>query len=212
MDRMATMGRLSLKEVAIERIKTAIFEGEFQPGERLNDAQLQTWLGISRSPLREALSELTRIGLIETAPQRFTRVATADATHIDDHIQLLGTLLGGIVRVTVPSLTDNPPKAQLLASIDSVIDTAKNQNTLDFVRTSKDLMNQLVALCPNVVLVTFVNDILDATTYLLGISNAVDHINWEISIVQYQKFRRCVEANDAIGAEQAIEDLYRLPH
>lgn len=209
-ERFAAVGRLSLKEVAIERIKTAIFEGEFQPGERLNDAQLQTWLGISRSPLREALSELTRVGLIETSPQRYTRVAMGDPVRVDEQVQFLGTLVGGIVRVTVPALDQSSAKAQLLASIDGVIAAVTVQDNPAFWRASKDMLNTLLALCPNGVLVTFANDILDSTMYLLEISGAADRLARESSATNYQNFRRCVDSADALGAEQVIEDIYGL--
>lgn len=210
MERFTTVGRLSLKEVAIERIKTAIFEGEFQPGERLNDAQLQTWLGISRSPLREALSELTRVGLIETAPQRYTRVTTGDPARVDEHIQFLGTLVGGIVRVTVPALDQNPAKAQLLASIDGVLAAVTGQDSPAFWRSNKDLVNTLLALCPNEVLVTFAHDILDATMYQIEIAGAADRLAEESSAEKYQQFRHCVDTADALGAEQIIEEIYGL--
>ncbi|WP_324170120.1 GntR family transcriptional regulator [Microbacterium oxydans] len=59
---------MSLREVAVDRIRATIFDGTLVPGERLSDEELQRWLGMSRTPVREALSGLTRIGLVETAP------------------------------------------------------------------------------------------------------------------------------------------------
>ena len=98
--------RRSLREVAVERIRTAIFDGTLEPGEHLNDGELQSWLGISRTPIREALNDLARVGLIEMAAQRYTRVALPDPAQRTEVMQTLGAMLGGVVRVTVPGLSD----------------------------------------------------------------------------------------------------------
>ena len=50
-------------------------DGTLAPGERLRDQELCEWLGLSRTPVREALSRLEQDGLVETAPQRYTQVA-----------------------------------------------------------------------------------------------------------------------------------------
>lgn len=54
----------------------AIQDGTLEPGERLNDDQLTAWLGVSRTPVREAIARLASEGLIEMAANRYTRVAS----------------------------------------------------------------------------------------------------------------------------------------
>ena len=209
-DRSFGSGRLQLKEMAVARIKHAILTGEFQPGERLNDAKLQTWLGISRTPLREALGELTRVGLIETEPQRYTRVATPNSAHIDDHIQVLGTLLGGIVRITVPSL-DDAGRDKAVALVEDVISASTDRSTSALFEAGTALTRFLVEGCPNPVIANFARDIIDATTFLLKISNVADQIDWDRAVALHKRLQSCVSERDAIGAELAIEEFYRLP-
>lgn len=60
---------------AFDDILEAIHEGRLQPGEHINDTKLAATLGVSRTPVREALQRLREIGVIEAAPNRFTRVA-----------------------------------------------------------------------------------------------------------------------------------------
>lgn len=60
---------------AFDEILEAIHEGRLQPGEHINDTKLAATLGVSRTPVREALQRLREIGVIEAAPNRFTRVA-----------------------------------------------------------------------------------------------------------------------------------------
>src|SRR3954471_15602780 len=67
-----------LRERAYLALRDAIVDGTLAPGERLRDVELTRWLGLSRTPVREALARLELDGLVETAPQRFTRVTPLD--------------------------------------------------------------------------------------------------------------------------------------
>lgn len=69
------ISRTLLREQVLVTISTAILDGTLLPGERLRDDELTAWLGTSRAPIREALDQLADIGLVEMAPNRFTKVA-----------------------------------------------------------------------------------------------------------------------------------------
>ena len=73
-----------LQDRAYAAIRDAIVDGTLAPGERLRDQELCAWLGLSRTPVREALARLEQDGLVETAPQRFTRVALLDRRAASD--------------------------------------------------------------------------------------------------------------------------------
>jgi DNA-binding GntR family transcriptional regulator len=53
-------------------------DGTLAPGERLNDGDLAMWLGVSRTPVREALTRLEEAGLVQTRPGRYTMVSPLD--------------------------------------------------------------------------------------------------------------------------------------
>jgi DNA-binding GntR family transcriptional regulator len=63
-----------LTELACERIREAIVGGEFKLGEQMSEAQLAQRLGVSKTPVREALLRLKGDGLVEIHPQRGTFV------------------------------------------------------------------------------------------------------------------------------------------
>jgi DNA-binding GntR family transcriptional regulator len=67
--------RLLIRDRVLDKIRTTILDGTLEPGERLHDDDLINWLGVSRTPLREALSSRANEGLVEMAPNRYTRVA-----------------------------------------------------------------------------------------------------------------------------------------
>ena len=62
------------------RLGEAILDGRLAPGERLRDHELAERLGVSRTPVREALQRLERIGLVEVSPNRYTRVIARRTT------------------------------------------------------------------------------------------------------------------------------------
>src|SRR3954465_2516644 len=81
-----------LRDKAYVAIRDAIVDGTLQPEERLRDQELQAWLGLSRTPVREALSRLEQDGLVESAPQRYTRVAPLDRRAARDAFPVVAAL------------------------------------------------------------------------------------------------------------------------
>ncbi|KQQ27800.1 hypothetical protein ASF54_03310 [Frondihabitans sp. Leaf304] len=70
----------------------AIMDGTLEPGERLNDDELTKWLGVSRTPVREAIARLADWGLVDMEPNRYTRIAEADEKVYAEADQYLGGL------------------------------------------------------------------------------------------------------------------------
>ncbi len=71
--------RAPLREDVYRRLRDAIIDGTFAPGEQLKDGELATWLGVSRTPVREALLRLAQSGLVLSRPGRSTIVSSLDA-------------------------------------------------------------------------------------------------------------------------------------
>jgi DNA-binding GntR family transcriptional regulator len=67
---------LELWQVVCEQIRELIIAGEFAPGERLVESALADRFAVSRGPVRTALMELERVGLVTSIPRRGVQVAT----------------------------------------------------------------------------------------------------------------------------------------
>ncbi len=100
----APVERQLLRDVVYNRIYDSIIDGTLEPGETLLDEKLTAWLGVSRTPIREALMKLADIGLVEMAPNRYTRVAPIDLRAIDEAIYATGLLHEYAARTAVPLL------------------------------------------------------------------------------------------------------------
>jgi len=88
----STPVRMSAKERALSQIQRWIIDGTLQPGEKLVDAELAEALGVSRTPVREALQLLEVQGLVEMHPGRDTRVKTIEKEDIQKLYATLAAL------------------------------------------------------------------------------------------------------------------------
>jgi DNA-binding GntR family transcriptional regulator len=69
---------LTLREAVAEHLRIAIVAGELAPGMLLKEIELAARIGVSATPVREALAELSAEGLVEVEPNRLKRVAPID--------------------------------------------------------------------------------------------------------------------------------------
>ena len=84
--------------VATELIRAAITDGRLEPGQRLKEEELARELGISRTPVREALLVLQAEGLVQSAPNRGATVRQYETEDLDDMYQLRALLEGYAAR------------------------------------------------------------------------------------------------------------------
>jgi DNA-binding GntR family transcriptional regulator len=103
-DKLITDGGQSVA-VAYAHLRRAILRGEISPGGELSQVRLARELGISRTPLREALRMLMREGLVEGAPNQSLRVAGFSIADMEELYIERVTLEAVAIRITVPRLT-----------------------------------------------------------------------------------------------------------
>ncbi|WP_254125754.1 GntR family transcriptional regulator [Amycolatopsis sp. CA-230715] len=104
MSSLQPVPRTLLRDEAYERIRAAIVRGELPPGEPLRDGALAAELGLSRAPVRQALTRLVAEGLAESKPQSYTRVAPAVSDDVRDALHLVRALHEFAVRTALPRL------------------------------------------------------------------------------------------------------------
>ena len=102
----AASPRRLIRDEVFVRLLDAIVDGDLLPGEQLYDAEIERWVGVSRTPVREALNQLATMGLVEILPQRRTRVTPIEPDRLRDLVATVGVLVAGVVRDATPLLTD----------------------------------------------------------------------------------------------------------
>ena len=81
-------GPLSLPEIVYRELRKAILNGVFAPGQMLRQEEVASRLGVSRSPLREALPRLEAEGMVVLQPRRGYAVVTLDPEEIGEAFDL----------------------------------------------------------------------------------------------------------------------------
>lgn len=94
--------RVLLRDRVFARLREAIVDGTLEPGERLNDADLCRWLGVSRTPVREALGRLEQTGLVQVRPGSSTLVSPLDDRAAVEAQAVVATLHELAAREAVP--------------------------------------------------------------------------------------------------------------
>ena len=97
--------RPTLMVQALKQIQAAIKDGRLKPGDRLIETELAKDMGISRFPIREALRQLEKEGLVQSVPFKGTTVARFSQKDIEDLYSLRGALEGLAIRTLIPKIS-----------------------------------------------------------------------------------------------------------
>lgn len=102
---MAKLEHYTLNERVYRQIRQAVITGEIPTRMRLDEQSLATEMGVSRTPIREAIGKLTKEGLVEHRPYQGNFVRTFSARQVNDLYEVRKTLEALAVRLAVPRLT-----------------------------------------------------------------------------------------------------------
>ncbi|WP_417563151.1 GntR family transcriptional regulator [Microbacterium sp.] len=180
----------------------AILDGRLEPGERLRDTELAERLGVSRTPVREALQRLERSGLVEVAANRWTRVSIPDESMLTATHEFVVYTMGNAVRMALARCSD-AVLAELLVGVDEMIAASIADDRPELLRVSMGFF----------VMVTYSTDnrmlqmIFEESEFVLrrnlhGWAPHVDDAGERTDM--YRVFRDAVAARDGDRAERIL--------
>lgn len=189
------------------RLGEAILDGRLAPGERLRDQELAEWLGVSRTPVREALQRLERIGLVEVSPHRYTRVSQPNRQ--TDTAELVAFNMGLAVRMAAARAQDD--ELQLaLERLDEVIAASRADDAVALADASHAFFAVITRAAGNFALLQFVRE------YEFAIRR--DMVGWQPFLecpvgrtAAYEQFREAFVARDGDRAEALLRGIHGLP-
>lgn len=97
----------SIREAAYKHLRGAILSGSLLPGERISEPALAETLGLSRTPIREALQTLAKEGLVEVIPHKGARVRQLSVKEIEEVYQVRAVLESEAARLAACHATQN---------------------------------------------------------------------------------------------------------
>ena len=102
---------LPLRDVVFNTLRQAILKGELAPGERLMEIQLAQKLGVSRTPIREAIRKLELEGLVLMIPRRGAEVARISEKSLKDVLEVRRSLEELAIELACQRMTEEDMQA-----------------------------------------------------------------------------------------------------
>lgn len=103
--KVATDEYLPLRDVVFKTLRQAILMGELKPGQRLMEIQLANQLGVSRTPIREAMRKLELEGLVVMIPRKGAQVARINQKGLHDALEVRSALEALAVELACQRIT-----------------------------------------------------------------------------------------------------------
>ncbi len=149
----APQPRRLLRDDVYDTILGAILDGTLEPGEILHDEELMTWLGSSRTPIREALNRLAEEDVVELVPHRHTRVAPVNVAAINEGLFVTGAIHEHVARSNSADLTDDQI-AELGRQLSRVDEAVNGDDLAALGQAIREYFLVVVRASPNSVLRT----------------------------------------------------------
>ncbi|CAM3577106.1 GntR family transcriptional regulator [Paracoccus nototheniae] len=144
----ARIERLPLHEAILNRLRDMIIEGHLPPGARLNEGQIGLQLGVSRTPLREAIKYLASEGLVELVPSRGAVVRKFGAKEVRDMLEVV-RMLEQQAGALACSHAPDAGIAQVRALHDQMLAHYAQRDRLAYYKLNQAIHTAIVALAGN---------------------------------------------------------------
>lgn len=115
---LSSLDRSTLRERALEALRSAITSGRYRPGDHLGEVELAGNLGVSRGTVREALRHLQQEGLVTAGNRNMLRVSTISAKEIRELFRVRAALEG----LAATEIIASPDRAAAVATLRTALD------------------------------------------------------------------------------------------
>lgn len=152
------MAKQDLRRYAYEWIKKRIVYCDYKPGSILNEQILTEEMGISRTPIREALNRLEQDGLVRIMPKKGVFVQEITVAEIAQLYQARIELEPIVVRLAGPNLPKDKLEHYLQISIEQ---NEENTSSLNFLEMDSEIHRFFLDYCNNHYFIEMIHKILD---------------------------------------------------
>ena len=190
-----------LRQAVFASIRDAILDGRFRPGERLSEGAVAEQLGVSRSPIREALRELEKEGLVTSWPNRGVAIAAPTPDELREIYAIRGALERLAVREAVAAAT--PEDVAALRRIVEQMRATRDADRSALVHLDVSFHGKVREIARNRRLEAMLGG-LDAQIRLAMAYSAATEaggLNVDTLIAEHAELFAAIEAGDGPGAE-----------
>lgn len=195
---------LPLRDVVFQTLRQAILKGELQPGERLMEIKLADRLGVSRTPIREAIRKLELEGLVVMVPRRGAAVANITEKDTKDVLEVRRTLEMFAVEVACDRITQE----QLVRLKQAAKAFEASKGSMDLIRIAETDMKfheMIYEATFNDRLVQMLNNLRE-NMYRYRIEYLKDPHYYDILVREHQEILVAIAAGDKEKARKCMRD------
>lgn len=142
---------LSPRDRVTRDIVRGLYEGRFEPGQRLIEAQLTEDYAVSRGPVREALNRLAAMGVVDLTPQRGAQIRILTLDEAIDSLIVVQGLVGIAARLAAES-EDDERRDRLRAMVAELADFDETSSSAEYARARDSFYAVLTRLAGNAAL------------------------------------------------------------
>lgn len=195
---------LPLRDVVFQTLRQAILRGELEPGERLMEIHLANRLGVSRTPIREAIRKLELEGLVVMIPRRGAIVASITEKDLKDVLEVRRTL-----EIMAGEMACDRITPELLEQLKSAGEEFRRlKDTNDFTSLAEvdvKFHDIIYAATDNQRLITILNNLREQM-YRYRLEYIKDEDKRKILILEHERILKAVRERKVADAKEAMRE------
>ncbi|MFE4675546.1 GntR family transcriptional regulator [Streptomyces sp. NPDC056723] len=193
---LPTLGgtRSSYRERVVDALRAALIAGELRPGEVYSAPGLAARFGVSATPVREAMLDLAKEGLVDTVPNKGFRVTVVSDQQLDEYTHIRALIE---IPTTVELATNADPAAleAVRPVAQEIVAAAAAGDLITYVEADLRFHLELLALAGNAHLVQVVGD-LRRRSRLYGLTSLVEEEKLQASAEEHLEILDALLARD----------------
>ena len=195
---------LPLRDVVFNTLRQAILRGEMEPGERLMEIQLAQKLGVSRTPIREAIRKLELEGLVIMIPRKGAEVAHITEKDMKDVLEVRSTLEELVVELAIKNVTDE--KIEELKCANKVFESAiVSKDAVNIVEADVKFHDILYSMTNNARLIQIINNLREQM-YRYRLEYIKDADKRQILMVEHEHILKALTLRHIQEAKMAVRE------
>lgn len=194
---------LPLRDVVFNTLRQAIITGEFAPGERLMEISLANRLGVSRTPVREAIRKLELEGLVIMIPRKGAQVARITEKNLRDVIEIR-TVLEEFAAVLACERIDQSGLHDLRQAHEDFIHSVENGDILDIVDKDETFHDTIFRATNNDRLISIINNLREQF-YRYRMEYVKDIRQRSNLVEEHRELLDAISSRDSIKAKELMK-------
>ena len=193
---------LPLRDVVFNTLRRAIITGEFAPGERLMEISLANRLGVSRTPVREAIRKLELEGLVIMIPRKGAQVAKITEKSLRDVIEIRCVLEEFAASLACERITE-AGKEKLEEAHQRFVEAVDGGDILDIVETDEQFHDTIFQATCNERLITIINNLREQF-YRYRMEYVRDIEQHTVLVTEHEQLLHAIFNHDSEAARQIM--------